>query len=109
MVFLVMVLLTMLFAAFRFLASLPAFFFVVLAALAMVLLAALPAVLLATTPNAALLATLFAAAECPGGHLDFFDRRHRIVALDHQFTASGFLLRGEVSNRYVQTRPRMQR
>jgi type IV secretory pathway VirB6-like protein len=99
MMFLVMVLLMMLLAA---------FFVVVFAALATVLFTALGVSLLARTSCAALVATLLAAAACPGDQLYFFDGCHRIVALNHQFTASWFLLCGEVPNGHAQTRPRMQ-
>jgi hypothetical protein len=85
------------------------FFVAFLTALAMVVLAGLAVVLFAMTPRAALLATLLAAAACPGDYIDFSDRGCWIIAADHDFTGAWFLLRGFVANRHVEGRSRMQR
>src|ERR1700729_1916791 len=71
-----------------------------------ILLAAVIAIPLPTV-----LATLFAAAipNRVGQHLDELDRRHWVVALDHQLARTRALLIGAVLNDDPQTRTRLQR
>jgi hypothetical protein len=66
--------------------------------LAVVVFAAFLVVLMAAPTLTACIAALFAAAARPGDHLYFSDRRHRVIARDHQFTGSWLLLRSLIAN-----------
>lgn len=56
----------------------------------------------------AFLATPFAAAACPGNHLNFSNVLVRIVARDDDFTRPRFQLGGSVANHYIQARSRVE-